>query len=413
MNVSSFIAKRIAFNSERSFSRFIIRLATAATALSVAAMILTLAFVNGFQQAISNKVFNFWGHIHVQQYEADKSLVAEETPLQNNDTVIQILKSTPGIKHIQPFATKSAVIEKNKDIDGLLFKGIDSSYDFDNMRSFLKEGSWIDFKDSLYSRQIIISQQIADELQINVNDTIHIYFISPETSTSSVRSLQVKGIFRTGIEEFDRSFAIGDIRLLRRINNWKNNEIGGYEVFLNDYKNIDSVDNILYNGTTPLPGTWVSKSIKDIYPFIFDWLSIQDINRNVIFIVMSIIAIINLITCLLILVLERTRMVGILKAVGSSNWGIQKIFLYHASVISLKGIGLGLLFGVGIALLEQYTGFIKLNETAYYVSSAPVDLIWWQVAAVCAGTLLVCFLSLLLPTVFVRTIRPVKAIQFR
>ncbi len=413
MNVSSFIAKRIAFNSERSFSRFIIRLATAATALSVAAMILTLAFVNGFQQAISNKVFNFWGHIHVQQYEADKSLVAEETPLQNNDTVIQILKSTPGIKHIQAFATKSAVLEKNKDIDGLLFKGIDSSYDLNNMQSFLKEGSWIDFNDSLYSRQIIISQQIADELQINVNDTIHIYFISPENSTSSVRSLRVKGIFRTGIEEFDRSFAIGDIRLLRRINNWKKNEIGGYEVFLNDYKNIDSVNNILYNGATPLPGTWVSKSIKDIYPFIFDWLSIQDINRNVIFIVMSIIAIINLITCLLILVLERTRMVGILKAVGSSNWGIQKIFLYHASVISLKGIGLGLLFGVGIALLEQYTGFIKLNETAYYVSSAPVDLIWWQVAAVCAGTLVVCFLSLLLPTVFVRTIKPVKAIQFR
>lgn len=376
-------------------------------------MILTLAFVNGFQQAISNKVFNFWGHLHVQQYEADKSLVAEETPLQTNDTVIQILKTTAGIKHVQAFATKSAVLEKNKEIDGILFKGIDSSYDLSNMQSFLKEGNWIDFNDSLYSRQILISQQVADELQIKVNDTIHIYFISPETATSSVRSLQVKGIFRTGIEEFDRSFAIGDIRLLRRINNWNNNAIGGYEVFLNNYQNIDSVNNVLYNGATPLPGTWVSKSIKDIYPFIFDWLNIQDINRNVIFIVMSIIAIINLVTCLLILVLERTRMVGILKAVGSSNWGIQKIFLYHASIISLKGIGLGLVIGTGIALLEQYTGFIKLNETAYYVSAAPVDIIWWQVIAVCAGTLVVCFLSLLLPTVFVRTIQPVKAIQFR
>ena len=376
-------------------------------------MILTLGFVNGFQQAISTKVFNFWGHLHVQQYEPDKSMIAEETPLEKNDTVLQILKATPGVTQVQAFATKSAVLEKNKEIEGVLFKGVDSSYDFKNMQSFLKEGSWINFNDSLYSRQILISQPIADELQIKVNDTIHVYFISPETASSSVRSLQVKGIFKTGIEEFDKSFAIGDIRLLRRINNWTHSEIGGYEVFINDYKNIDSVNDVLYNGPTPLPGAWVSKSIKDIYPFIFDWLNIQDVNRNVIFIVMSIIAIINLVTCLLILVLERTRMVGVLKAIGSSDWSIQKIFLYHASIISCTGIGLGLFFGVGIALLQQYTGFIKLDETAYYVSTAPVNLIWWQVIAVCAATLVVCFLSLLLPTVFVRTIQPVKAIQFR
>ena len=413
MNVSSFIAKRVAFNSQRTFSRFIIRIATAATALSVAAMILTLGFVNGFQQAISTKVFNFWGHLHVQQYEPDKSMVAEETPLEKNDTVLQILKATPGVTHVQAFATKSAVLEKNKEIEGVLFKGVDSSYDFKNMQSFLKAGTWIDFNDSLYSKQILISQPVADELQIKVNDTIHIYFISPETASSSVRSLLVKGIFKTGIEEFDKSFAIGDIRLLRRINNWTHSEIGGYEVFINDYKNIDSVNNVFYNGPAPLPGAWVSKSIKDIYPFIFDWLNIQDVNRNVMFIVMSIIAIINLVTCLLILVLERTRMVGILKAIGSSDWNIQKIFLYHASIISCTGIGLGLFFGVGIALLQQYTGFIKLDETAYYVSTAPVDLILWQVIAVCAATLVVCFLSLLLPTIFVRTIQPVKAIQFR
>jgi lipoprotein-releasing system permease protein len=413
MNVSSFIAQRVAFNKQKTFSRFIIRLATAATALSVAAMILTLAFVNGFQQAISEKVFSFWGHIHVQQYEQDKSLVAEETPLQQNDTVLQILKTTPGIQHIQPFATKSAVLEKNKEIDGVLFKGIDTSYDFKRMQSFLVAGSWIDFKDTLYSKQILVSKPIADELQIKVNDTIHIYFISSENATSSVRSLNVKGIFKTGIEEFDRSFAIGDIRLLRRINSWKHNEIGGYEVFLNDYKQINYINDLLYEGPTPLPGAWVSKSIKEIYPFIFDWLSIQDVNRNVIFIVMSIIAIVNLVTCLLILVLERTRMVGVLKAIGSDDWNIQKVFLYHASIISVRGIGFGLLFGVGIALLQQYTGFIKLDETAYYVPSAPVLLIWWQVFAVCAGALIVCFLSLLLPSLFVRTIQPVKAIQFR
>jgi lipoprotein-releasing system permease protein len=200
---------------------------------------------------------------------------------------------------------------------------------------------------------------------------------------------------------------------LRRVNNWQFDEIGGYEIFLDDYKNIEATNDVLYDGPNQLPGTWISRSIKEIYPFIFDWLNIQDVNRNVIFIVMSIIAIINLVTCLLILVLERTRMVGVLKAIGSDDWNIQQIFLYHASIISAKGIGFGLLFGVGIALLEQYTGFIKLDEAAYYVASAPVELIWWQVVLVCVGTLIVCFVSLLLPTLFVRTIKPVKAIQFR
>lgn len=413
MNVSYFIAQRIAFTNQRTFSRFIIRLATAATALSVAAMILTLAFVNGFQKAVGQKVFSFWGHLHVQEYDRDKSMIAEEMPLMQNDTVIQVLHATKGIKHIQPFATKSAVLEKDKEIEGILFKGVDAHYEFANMQPFLVAGNWIDFNDTLYSKQIMVSKSIAAELQINVNDSINIYFISSENKSSSVRRLQVKGIFKSGIEEFDKTYAIGDIRLLRRVNNWQYNQIGGYEVFLDDYKNIEAINDELYDGPNQLPGSWISRSIKDIYPFIFDWLNIQDVNRNVIFIVMSIIAIINLLTCLLILVLERTRMVGVLKAIGNDDWHIQKIFLYHASIISAKGIGLGLLFGVGIAVLEQYTGFIKLDEAAYYVSSAPVELIWWQVVLVCTGTLIVCFLSLLLPTLFVRTIKPVKAIQFR
>ena len=167
------------------------------------------------------------------------------------------------------------------------------------------------------------------------------------------------------------------------------------------------------NESDLIPTEWISRTVREVYPNIFDWLGIQDVNRDVIFIVMSIVAIINLITCLLILVLERTRMVGILKAIGATNFSIQKIFLYHASYITLIGVGLGLLLGVGLCLLQQYTGFIRLDETAYYVSSAPVKIIWWQVALVCSGTIVVCFLSLIIPTYIVRSIQPVKAIQFR
>ncbi len=412
MNVATFIARRIAFNRQKSFSRFIIRLATAATALSVAAMVVTISFVTGFQQTVANKVFSFWGHLRVQQYEASKAIVAEETPLLKNDTVLRLLHQLPEVKQVQAFATKSAVISYKAEIDGILIKGVEGDYDFTNLKAFLKEGRWMNFNDSSYDKQIVISQPLAQELQIHVNDTVQVYFISGAENRSTMRKLQVCGIYKTGIEEYDNLFAIADLRLLRRVNNWDDNEIGGYEIFLKDYRKIDTINEDLYS-KYPLPGAWVSRSVKDIYPNIFDWLSIQDVNRNVIFIVMAIVAVINLVTCLLILVLERTRMVGILKAVGSSDWTIQKIFLYYATVIAGGGILLGLFFGVGLCLLQQYTGFITLDESAYYVATAPVIIVWWQVFAICAVTLVVCYLSLLLPTLFVRTIKPVKAIQFK
>ncbi|AYD47856.1 ABC transporter permease [Arachidicoccus soli] len=409
MDVSSFIAKRIAFNKQKSFSRFIIRLATLATAISVAAMIISSAFVTGFQQAVSQKIFSFWGHIRVQQYEPVKSIVAEETPLQQNAQVYHILQQNTNVKEVQPFATKSAVIEKNKDIEGILIKGINSHYDFNNLHSFLKAGRWINFKDSLYSKEIVISQPIASELNIKINDTVSIYFISSQYGKASVRKLCVTGIYKTGIDEYDKLFAIGDIRLIRRVNGWHKNEIGGYEVFLKDFHLMDTTSVLL---NKQLPGSWMSKTIRDVYPNIFDWLNIQDVNKNVIYIIMSIVAIINLITCLLILVLERTKMTGILKSIGSSNWIIQKIFLYHSSLIAIRGVLYGFIFGVGICLLQQYTGFLKLDESAYYVSVAPIAIIWSQVITICVATIVICYISLLLPTIFVKRIRPVQAIKF-
>lgn len=412
MNVALFIARRIAFNAQQSFSRFIIRLAVTATAVSVAAMIITLAFVNGFQETVSQKVFSFWGHLRLQQYEPNKALVAEETPLEKNDTITDALKKIPQIESIQGFATKSAVLQQQTNIEGILFKGVESNYNFSHLKNFLLSGRWPQFTDSLYSHDIVISQSIAQKLEIKLNDSIKIHFIDAAGGKSNFRRLRVCGIFKTGIEEYDNLFAIGDIRLIRRLNNWKRDEIGGYEIFLHDYKMIDSVNATILNSDL-IPATWISKTVREVYPNIFDWLGIQDVNRNVIFIVMAIVAIINLVTCLLILVLERTRMVGILKAVGSKDSTIQQIFLMHATYITLIGAGAGFLFGTGICLLQQSTGFITLNEAAYYVSVAPVKIIWWQVAAVCAGTIVVCFLSLILPTLLVKSVQPVKAIQFR
>ncbi|MDB5191851.1 MAG: transporter permease [Segetibacter sp.] len=412
MNIAYTIAKRIAFNNQKSFSRFIIRLAVAATTVSVAAMILTLAFVNGFQETVSNKVFSFWGHMRILQYEPNKALIAEESAIDKNDKLVYELLKYKEITDIQEFATKSAVVQQKSNIEGILFKGVEDYYNFSHLGGFLTEGTWPSFKDSLYSRQIVISQPMAKQLQIKVSDSIRIHFIDAAGGKSNSRKLKVCGIYKTGIEEYDKLFAIGDIRLIRRLNNWKDNQIGGYEIFLKDYKMMDTMNAAILEAGL-LPQEWISKTVKELNPNIFDWLGIQDVNRDVIFIVMSIVAIINLITCLLILVLERTRMVGILKAVGSTDLTIQKVFLYHATYITLVGVGLGLLFGVGICILQEETQFISLDEAAYYVSSAPIKIIWWQVVAVATGTIAVCFISLIIPTLIVRGIKPVKAIQFR
>lgn len=409
MNVATFIAGRIAFNKQKSFSRFIIRLATAATVLSVAAMIITVCFVNGFQKAVSQKVFSFWGHLRVQEYEPNKAILSEETPIVTNDTVVQILRNTPQIAHFQAFATKSAVLENKREIDGLLIKGVDKNYDFKNLAPFLKQGRWPRFDTGSYSRDIVISQPVANELKIKIGDTATIYFISGENTNAVARKMYVCGIYKTGIEEYDKLFAIADIKMLQRVSGWDTNMIGGYEVILKDYHQMDVVNEALYN---ELPNAWVSRAIRDIYPSIFDWLDIQDVNRNVVFVVMSIVAIINLITCLLILVLERTQMSGILQSLGAPNSLLRKIFLYYASIIALRGIVYGFIIGVGLCLLQQYTGILKLDESSYYVSVAPVDIVWWQVIAICVVTFIVCFLALVLPAYFVKSIKPVKAIAF-
>lgn len=412
MNIAGFIGERVAFSKQRSFSKFIIRLSIAATVVSVAAMIVTLAFVNGFQKTVSEKVFSFWGHVRIQRFEMNRSLVAEESPMPKSDSVVNALKRLPEVKQVQAFGTRSVVVERNRNIEGLLLKGVEKDYAVSNLQPFITEGKWLDFNDSVYAKQIIISQKVAKLLDVTIGDTVRVFFISTQEQSSTYRPLRVTAIYKTGIEEYDERFAIVDIRLIRRFSDWNEDEIGGYEVFLRDYKKMDTVNSQL-SVRGVIPDEWISRTVKQIHPNIFDWLNIQDVNRDVIFAVMSVVAIINLITCLLILVLERTRMIGILKAVGSTEWTIQKIFLYHATIITAAGVGLGLVIGLGLCYLQMATGFIKLDETAYYVATAPVEIIWWQVLLVCGATLVVCFLALLIPTLIVRSIRPVKAIQFR
>lgn len=373
-------------------------------------MIVTLAFASGFQKTISEKVFSFWGHIRVHNYEAARISIAEETPVYRTDSVTRLIESIPEIKAIQAYATKNAILKTSENIEGVLFKGVESGYHFENLQPFLIKGRWIDFTDSSYSSEINLSESVARLLKLDVNDRLLIYFIQPGGAPPRPRRLTIAGIFKTGIEEYDKLIALGDLRLIQRLNDWGPDQIGGYEVVLKDFRDMYRVsEEILYK----IPMGLRSSTIREIFPNIFDWLYLQNKTIGIVLIIMIIIASLNLITCLLILVLERTRMVGMLKAIGAGDFTIQKIFLFHGAIISLAGLAGGNMLGLLVCWLQQRWGFIKLPEEAYYISQAAVDIVWWQILLVNLGTFFICFLVLLIPTLIVKRIQPARAIQFR
>lgn len=409
MKISRFIARRVAFNSQHSFSRFIIRLAIAATAISVMAMILTIAFTKGFQHAIATKMYSFSGHIHVQRFEPEKSANAEETPVKMNDSVLFILKNDPDVESVHAFATKDAILKGPESFEGLKLKGVSAEYSFDHLRNFLLSGRWIHFPDSGYSSEINISSYTANQLKLKTGDKLFTYFIQPDGS-KRVRPMVVAGIFKTGIEYYDQVSALVDIRLIQRLNNWDAGEIGGYEVFVKDYTMADSVSNRIFD---KLPHLWNSRSVSEIYGNIFDWLNLHDTTVVIVIIIMVLVAILNLVTCLIILLLERTQMIGLLKSLGSRDRTIQRIFLYHGALITFGGIILGNFAGLLICWLQQRYGFIRLPEETYFISTAAVQITWLQVCMVNAGTFVICFAVLLLPSFFIiRRLSPVKAITF-
>jgi lipoprotein-releasing system permease protein len=411
MRLSFFIAKRIAFNKGSTFSKFIINIAVAATAVSVAVMILATALVNGFQQVIQEKIFSFWGHIHINQYQPNAGPLTEEIPFGGRNTLIDSIKLAPGIKTISNYATKSAIIKSEKEIDGIIFKGIDKGYDWPQLKRFLQSGNLLHFNDSSYAPEIMISEYLATELQLKVNDKAIIYFIQGGGLPPRARKLTVTGIFKTGIEEYDKTYIIGDLNLVRKLNDWEPTQVGGYEITLHNYRNMDSTARYLDNNL--LPDQLFTRTVRDIYPNIFDWLQLQNQNELIIVIIMTIVAIINMITAILILILERTNMIGIAKALGMRNWNIQQVFIFQAAYIVILGILIGDFFGLGIAFLQQSTGIFKLPEESYYMSVAAISIHWVDILLINVGTFLICTLILLLPSLIIKRITPVKAIQFK
>ncbi len=435
MNVPFFIANKVITNSSQSLSKMIIWISIVAMALSMTVMIVSTSLFSGFKNEISNKIFGFWGHIHIMDFENVSSNAYETSPISKNQTFYPSLdtiksftypetfsfagyenedwvspkETKGGIAHIQSFAQKIGIIKTKDEIEGIVVKGVGEDYNWKYLDEFLEEGSErLDLNDTLSSRDILISRNTADRLKLEINDMFLMFFIKNGKDTK--KRLKVKGIYKTGLEEYDSKFALVDIRLIQEVNNWKSDEISGFEIFIDDMKDLEHIGSAVYD---MLPMDLYCQTIKQIEPNIFGWLELQDVNERVILILMIIVGLINMATALLVLILERTNMIGILKSFGSDNWTIQKIFLYYGGYITIIGLFLGNLVGIGLCLLQKYGEIIKLSEEDYYVSVAPIDMNLWTILFLNIGTLVITVIILIIPSLLVRYITPVKAVRFK
>ena len=404
MNIEYFIARRIAIKSERTFSKLIVRIAIAGVMLSLAVMILSIAIIKGFKTEIQDKVRGFIGDVQIYRFDLNGSF--EKSPFVPNDTTLNYLKHNKAIQSYYPFATKPAIISANGEVEGINFKGIDQTYDWGFIKKHLISGNIINFNDSTVN-QILISDYTAKRLKLKVGDDFLMHFIQ---NPPKKRKFRIVGIYSVGIENIDKNFSIGDIKIIRSVNKWKANQMGGMEVRIKDFSNlqIESLD--IYNN---LEMMLRSRSVKESTPEIFTWLSLLDVNTKVLLALMMIVGVINMITALLIMILERTTMIGLLKSMGISDLSVMKIFLYNA--IYLVGIGLilGNILGLGIAYLQQYTHIFKLEQTNYYLAYVPMEVHFIDVLVLNVSTVVICAVVLIVPSLLVSRISPLKVIRFK
>ena len=409
MNLPFFIARRYLVKQKGTFSSFIIRLSIAATALSVAAMIMALAFITGFKHTIREKLYSFLGHIHIELFNPNRAQSLTLNPIKWDPALVATLKGVPHVKEVMPFAQRPTIIHANGQMEGIFLKGVNDNYSFSKEISF--KGHKINYSDTAYARQVILSQSTADRLNVSIGDTVQLYFLEQGITFPRIRKVQVAGLFHTGMEDIDKSYALGDMRLLQRVNNWRPNEISGYQLELDNEKYSDTTANLIYDKYLKPPMT--SYTMRDIYTSVYDWLDLTDINSNIFIIIMGIVAIINLASALMILIVEQARMVGLLKAMGMAAAKTQEIFLYHAAIIAGIGVLAGNVLAGLICWLQLRTGFMKLSEDTYSMKEVPILIHWWQIALVDVATMLLCILCMWLPTLYIRRVRPAQVLQFK
>ena len=410
LNYELFIAKRIIAGKKykNSISSPIIKIAITAIALGIIIMLISVATAAGLQYKIRDKMAGFKGHIQIVNYDANNSDVSI-TPIKKEQEFYPTFKKIKGIKNVQIFANKAGVLRTKTDFEGIIFKGVSTDYDWSFFEEYMVKGIVPDFNQPR-TREVLLSETIMNRLQLKLNDTILATFIKTVNSKlPSNKKYIITGIYNTGFLQFDKNMMIGDIREVQKLNKWSENQVGGFEVLLDNFDDIDEKGEAVYNS---IGATLNSKTIVETNSNVFDWIQLFDNNVRFIIAIMILIAGINMITALLVLILERVQMIGILKALGGNNTSIRKIFLYNASYLILKGLFWGNIIGISIIGIQHYFKVITLNPETYYVATMPVYISFLAILLLNIGTLFLCFLMLIIPSFIITKISPSKSIKF-
>ncbi|AZQ43640.1 ABC transporter permease [Nonlabens ponticola] len=409
MNLEYFIARRVQSSTayKNSVSAPIIKIAIAAIAIGMIVMIIAVATGVGLQKKIKEKVSAFNGDISISLFDRNNSITTTR-PISRDQPFYPDFNEVPDVSHVQAVATKGAMIRTATDFEGVILKGVGTDYNWDLFDDFIIAGTRPDVSLEKTSKDILISDDIARRLNLKVGDKARTYFMKPNEEPIG-RAFTVSGIYDSGLEEYDTKFIIGDLRNIQKINKWQDDEVGKFEVFVNDFNDIDRIGREVY---LEVPQLLDARTIKDMYPTIFQWLALLDGNIYGIIGIILIVGIINMITALLVLILDRTAMIGLLKSLGATDWNIRKVFLYNAMSLILQGLFWGNLIGLGLVAIQYFLAPLTLDPATYYVSQAPVYISWWHVLLLNLGTITICLLVLILPTLVISRISPVKAMRF-
>ena len=414
MNLPLFIARRIHFskeNNKKKVSKPAVRIALGGIALGLAVMILSLAIVVGFKNEVGRKVMGFGSHIQITSLTNNRTY--DLPPISFSDTLISAIKAVPNVSYTQITATKPAIIKTKTDFQGIVLKGVDAHYNWDFFKEYLKEGELPVYNDSTASNEVLISKKQADALKLSVGDKFICYFIQDQVR---LRQFTISGIYSTGLADFDKLFIVSDIQHIRMLNNWDENTATSIEVFVNDLDNLSDISYNIYLATarnfTGNYNPYYTRSIYELQPQIFGWLSLLDLNMVIILILMFSVASFTMISGLLIIILEKTTLIGTLKVLGANNWTIRKIFLYQASFLIGKAMLWGNVIGLGMYFIQKYLKVVKLDPEIYFVDYAPVELIPWQAVVLNIGVGVAILCILVIPSYLIAKISPAKSIKF-
>jgi lipoprotein-releasing system permease protein len=406
VNLPAFIARRLSARDSAGFSGPVVRIAIASVALGISVMILSVAVLLGFQREIREKVTGFAAHIHIDHFDSNSSF--ESVPVSRDGFPLQEVEAIPGVEGIHAYSMKAGIIKTDDQMQGVVLKGVGEDFGWKRFNRFITDGTIVQMTDTAASDGVLLSKTIAAKLMLKVGDPLRMYFLAGAEAQPRGRKFTVSGIYETGLEEFDQVYVIGDLRHVTRLNNWAEGQVSGFEVFVSDFGKLDRVASEVYE---KLPYDLGAETVTESYPQVFDWLRLMDMNVAIILTLMIAVSGIAIVSTLLILILERTSMIGTLKALGMTAGKIRVLFMYLTARIILSGMVIGNLIAVGVGLLQKHTHFFPLDRESYYIDHVPVALDLMPILLINAGTFVLCLIMVVAPGYVIGRITPARAMR--